>query len=239
MLKSIAVSSIAVYFLTGIALANEADDVWINITETSGTQWRAKSGTGSIANFGKKKNNAYHYIYQKSDKINETHQVARLYVELESCKKGYGYIYYNDMQNNYIGMDMFVRFGTTVGDALGTMACTSWDIATGKTSLMDKADSWKVAAVAKQSGNKYSINSNMTRKINYANKPSISILFSYENIAEKKVNYGEYVIHLSDCKQGYGVVYERDFTGKLVSKNDVVLNGDSVLSATATAICSL
>lgn len=229
--------SIPLVLIGGSVLADEENSDWLKIDFTDQQEWYGKKGSGSIANLGEKKNNAYSYVIQISNKKDKTHKYSKVFVELASCKKGYGYVYYNTMDGEFTGKDRFVRFGGTIADSLGSMACHSWDLATGKTSLANNGNAWEVVAVAATTGNKHSIQNNSVRKINYNNKPAVSALYSYFNVAKNTTDYSEYVISLSDCKRGYGVAYELDFDGKLRHKSDIALSGDSVLSATISAVC--
>lgn len=238
MKTKIIASTLSSLLICGAAFADEIGEDWLEVASTSEFQWLGKKKSGEFTTLDNKKNNAYRYVIQKLDKKEKTYQYSQVIVELNACKKGYGYVYYNNMEGKYTGHGAFVRFGPTVADALGTMACLSWDHDTGKQSMVAKENAWEEVAVAGKSGNKWSLKNDTVRKVSYNNKPAVSVLFSYQSIAKKTVEYNEFVFLLSDCKRGYGVAYEQDFNGKLVEKNDVVLNGDSVLSSTITALCS-
>ncbi len=237
MLDKIALFSISWILLSGSVLASEAGEDWLQVANTDQSEWLGKKGSGTVANLGDKKSNAYSYVVQISNKKEKTYQYSKVVVDLSSCKKGYGYVYYNTMDGTFTGKDRFVRFGPTVADALGGMACHSWDLGTGKPSLVNKGDTWEVVAEAAETGNKYSIKTDAIRKSNYNNKPAVFALYSYQQVKKDKTSYGEYVVELASCQRGYGVAYELDFDGKLVDKTDVVLNGNSVLSATVSEIC--
>jgi hypothetical protein len=222
----------------GAWAAEAADERWVEIASTDKAQWLGKKGSGDVANLGKQKGNAYSYVYQVSNKKDKTYEYKQLFVELSSCKKSYGYVYYNGMDGEFLGKDGFVRFGTTVADALGSMACTSWDQKTGKVSRADQGDTWEVVASAAESGNKYALKADTVRKTAYNNKPAVAALYSYEDVKNKTVTYGEYVFPLADCKRGFGVAYSLNFDGELLYKSDIALDGDSVLSATISALCA-
>jgi hypothetical protein len=225
------------FFVQG-TWASETDESWVEIINTTNSKWLAKKGSGRLTNLDKQKNNGYVYAYEVSNKKDGTSKYSQLVVKLESCKKGYGHIYYNSMDGEFTGKDGFVRFGPTVGDALGSMACTSWDQRTGKVSLENKGDTWEVVASAENSGDKYALKGDTVQKIRYNNKQAVSALYGYNDIQNNKFSYGEYVISLEDCKRGFGVVHELDFDGKLISKTDIVRDGKSMLSAMVSALCS-
>jgi hypothetical protein len=238
MSKSYRVFVFSCLLLTQGAWAADTDERWVEIVSTANAQWLAKKGSGGVANLDKQKNNAYTYAYQVSNKKDKTFEYKQLYVDLKSCKKGYGHVYYNSMEGEFKGKDAFVRFGPTVADFLGSTACDSWDQDTGKDSMENKSDAWEVVATAAESGNKYALKAATVHKTSYNNKPAASVLYRYENVKEAKFFYGEYVVSLADCKRGLGVAYNLDFDGELVSKTDIVLGGDSVLSATISALCA-
>lgn len=221
----------------GASAAEAADERWVEIASTDKAQWLGKKGSGNVANLGKQKGNAYSYVYQVSNKKDKTFEYKQLFVELTSCKKGYGYVYYNSMEGEFLGKDAFVRFGATVADALGSMACTSWDQKTGKPSRADQGDTWEVVASAVETGNKYALKTDTVRTTVYNKKPSVAVLYSYEDVKNNTVSYGEYVFPLADCKRGFGVAYSLNFDGEQLYKTDLALDGDSVLSATISALC--
>ncbi|KAF1029171.1 MAG: hypothetical protein GAK40_00621 [Burkholderia plantarii] len=142
------------------------------------------------------------------------------------------------MQGIYTGHDAFVRFGPTVADALGTMARTSWDTATGKVSRNNTDQPWQAAATAKQSGEKYALKADTVRKRSYNGKPAITALYSDNDVQANTTYYSEYVMASADCRKGFGTIYELDFSGALKSKYDVAVNGNSVIANIADSLCS-
>jgi hypothetical protein len=224
-------------FLTNIVWADDAGGDWLTIAESSSSLWQGKKASGHITNVGDKKSNGYVYVYQVEDKETKRYEYGEAVVLLDACTKGYGYVYYNDMQGTYTGKDAFVRFGSTVADGLGTMACTSWDNDTGKVSRQDNANGWEPAAEAKESGEKYSLKTDTVRKRSYNGKPAITALYSDHDVHAHLTTYREYVIAASDCRRGFGTIYELDFDGALSEKHDIALNGDSVISGIADTLC--
>jgi hypothetical protein len=217
--------------------ADDAGGDWVNITESSSSLWQGKKASGHITNVDGKKNAGYEYVYQVEHKETKRYEYGEAVVLLDACKRGYGYVYYNDMQGKYTGKDAFVRFGSTVADGLGTMACTSWDNGTGKVSRQDSGNGWELATEAKQSGDKFFLKTDTVRKRSYNGKPAISALYSNNDVHADSTTYSEYVIAASDCAKGFGTIYELDFDGALSSKYDVALNGNSVISSIAGTLC--
>jgi hypothetical protein len=228
---------LASILLTNTVWADDAGGDWVNITESSSTLWQGKKESGHLTNVDGKKNTGYKYVYQVEDKQTKRYEYGQAVVLLDACKNGYGYVYYNDMQGNYTGKDAFVRFGSTVADELGSMACTSWDNDTGKVSRLDKGNGWELAAEAKQSGEKYFLKTDTVHKRSYNGNPAIIALYSDNDVHSNSTTYSEYVIAASDCGRGFGTIYELDFDGALSDKFDVALNGDSVISSIAGTLC--
>ncbi len=222
---------------SNLAWADEAAGDWINIAETAKSVWEAKRGSGGVTGLDGKKNNAYSYVYQIGNKNKKTYEYGQIFVKLDACRKGYGYIYYNDMQGVYTGKDVFVRFGSTVGDALGSVACDAWDKDLKQVSREEKSDAWEVAAEAEKTDRKYSLKTDTVRKRPYNGKPAISALSSTFDPAANQTDYAEYVIAVSDCKRGFGTIHELDFEGAFQRKFDVVLSGNSVIASVANKLC--
>jgi hypothetical protein len=223
--------------LVNAVWAEDAGD-WVNITESSKVVWQGKRGSGHITNVDGKKNTGYRYVYQLKNKQANKYEYGQAVVLLNACKKGYGYVYYNDMEGNFTSKDGFVRFGPTVADDLGSMACTSWDNDTGKVSRRDGGDVWEMAATVKESGDEYFLKKDTVRKLTYKGKPAISALVRFHNLRDNTSTYNEDVIAAADCHEQFGTLYLLDFDGALSDKIDVALNGDSVGSNLAGALCS-
>ncbi|VVE68937.1 hypothetical protein PAN31117_03159 [Pandoraea anapnoica] len=219
------------------AHADEAGD-WMTVAETPKSVWQGKRGSGSMTNVDGKKNNGYKYLYQKKNKTNNTYDYGQAVVLLEACRKGYGFVYYNGMEGQYVSKDQFVRFGPTVADNIGSMACLSWDNETGQISLAEKKDAWEFIASVKDSGNKVYLKNDTARKRTYKGKPSVSILSRFDNLRDNTFDYNEVIIASSDCERGYGTLYELNFDGGVSDKWDIALNGKSVASAVGDAVCS-
>lgn len=229
------------FLLINPAWSQEKDKVeqdWISITETSEYHWYAKQGSGQVADLDNAKNSAYTYVYQQKNKQKNSYSYGKVFIKLSACRNGYGYIYYNDMQGKFVNKNAFVRFGNTVADNIGSMACLSWDENTKKVSRQATDDAWELAATAKQSGANYYIKKDTARKRTYNGKPAVTALYGYEDVKAKTVSYSEYVITTADCGQGYGTIFELDFDGTLVDKNDIALSGNSVIAAVAQNLCS-
>lgn len=226
-----------IFFSIG-ANASEKKDDWIEVANSGKNTWLAKKRTGSIGNLDDKKDSSYSYVVQKIDKKNEAIEYFKAVVELNSCKKGYGNVYYNSLEGKFLSKGQFVRPGTTVNDALGEMACYSWEKDTGKQSKFQTNDQWLTVATSKKSGVKYSIKNDTFYKTKYKNIPSISGLYRVQDSEKDETLYSELLISISDCKRGYGTIFDFDFSGNLKDKYDIVIDGDSVIATTATAICN-
>jgi hypothetical protein len=237
MWKKSVLAVLASTLLSSVAWADEPVSDWINVAETSKFTWEAKRGSGDIASMDGKKNTAYSFVYQTGNKDKKTYEYGKIFVKLESCRKGYGYIYYNSLEGQYTGKDEFVRFGGTVADALGSIACNAWDNDTKQVSLVDKGDTWEVAAEAEKTNRKYSLKTDTVRKRNYNGKPAIAALSSDFDPSVNRTYYSEYVLPTSDCSRGFGTVHELDFEGVLKQKYDFVLSGSSVIASIASKLC--
>lgn len=225
--------------LTSNVQAEEAVADWITVTESTGFLWQGKKGSGALTNVDGKKNTGYMYVYQTQNKKNNTYEYGQIFVKLESCRRGYGYVYYNDMDGAYKGKDGFVRFGPTVADGLGSMACTSWDLDTGKESRKDDGNRWELAAEASQSGAKYSVKPDTLRKHTLNGKPVMVVLYSDYDVKAERTSYGEYAFTSSDCSKGFGTIFELDFNGTQTAKHNFALNGSSVMSGIANTLCKI
>lgn len=228
--------------LIGVAVvhsAGAADQAnWITAAESPGYLWQAKKGSGSLMNVDGKKSTGYSFLYQVKNKSNNTYEYGQAFVMLESCKKGFGYVYYNGMEAQFRGKDAYVRFGPTVADNLGSLACMSWDEDTGKVSRQDKDNVWEQAAKAAQSGNRYMLKTDTVQRRNFKGKPSISALSRFDNVGKNTFSYSEYVIAVADCQKGFGTIYELNFDGAVIDKSDVALDGNSVISTFSGALCN-
>jgi hypothetical protein len=60
---------------------------------------------------------------------------------------------------------------------IGSMACTSWDNETGKSSKENVGDIWELVATSKQSGDEYHFKKDTVRKRSYNGSPAISTLW--------------------------------------------------------------
>lgn len=218
------------------ACAEESGD-WITVAETPKSVWQGKRASGSMANVDGKKNNGYKFLYQIKDKSKNTYKYGQALVLLDACRKGYGFVYYNGMEGQFVSKDQFVRFGPTVADSIGTSACTGWDEDTGKTSLADQKNAWEFVTSVKSSGNKVYLKNDTAHKRAFKGKPSISILSRFDNLRDNTYDYNEVVMASSDCERGYGTLYELNFEGGVTDKWDIALNGDSVASAIGDAVC--
>ncbi|MCG9082360.1 hypothetical protein [Laribacter hongkongensis] len=232
-----ALAVLANILLANTVWADEATEDWFNIAESSSYRWQGKIKSGSLTSINNKKNNGYVYVYQVENKQTKRYEYGKVAVFLEACRKGYGYVYYNNMRDEYTGKDAFVRFGPTIADKLGTTSCLSWDNDTGKVSGQDNGNGWELAAEASQSGSKYFLKRDTVRNRNYNGKPAIAAVHGKNDVRADTTSYSEYIIATSDCKKGFGTIYQLDFDGTLRDKSDVALNGDSVISGIASTLC--
>ncbi|WP_215780707.1 hypothetical protein [Paludibacterium sp. B53371] len=217
--------------------AEETDSSWVTITESSNTVWQGKKLSGHLTRVDGKKNAGYVYVYQVKDKQKDTYEFGQVVVLLDTCRKGYGYLFYNDMQGKFTGKDEFVRYGKTVADNLGSMACTSWDNSTGKISHAENGDKWQLVVTATQSRNEYSILPDTVRRRTFGGKPAIAALLSLKDVQADTTTYNEYVMATADCQRGYGTIRTLNFDGAVREQYDVALNGSSVIAAIADTLC--
>lgn len=68
-------------------------------------------------------------------------------------------------------------------------------------------------------------------------KPVVTGLFGYKDVKKDRTDYNVYAMPVSDCKRGFGTIFELDFAGRQVGKSDVALDGQSMSSAVATTLC--
>ncbi|MDC7707710.1 hypothetical protein [Vogesella indigofera] len=232
-----ALTVLANILLANTVLADEATDGWFNIAESSSHRWQGKLESGSFTNINGKKNNGYVYVYQVENKQTKSYEYGKAVVFLEACRKGYGYVYYNNMKDEYTGKDAFVRFGATIADNIGATACRSWDDGTGKVSGQDNGNGWELVAEASQSGEKYFLMRGTVRNRSYKGKSAITAVHGNNDVRAGTTTYSEYIIATADCKKGFGTIYQLDFDGTLRNKFDVALNGNSVISSIASKLC--
>lgn len=121
---------------------------------------------------------------------------------------------------------------------LGTAACFSWDENTGKVSREDIAGVWELAAEATKTGNRFYLKSDTVSKRIYNRNHAITGLVGYKNVNLETTEYTEYLIKTSDCKNGYGIIYELDFNDKLIGKHDIALDGSSVIAKITSTLCA-
>jgi hypothetical protein len=222
---------------SNVALA-DSDGDWIPVADSSKDSYQAKQGSGHVTTVDKKKNSGYVYVYQHTIKADNTIHYGEAVVMLADCHKGYGYVIYNDMNGQYTGKDMFVRFGKTIADHLGSTACTSFDSETGKASSQNDG-SWKLVAKSQDKpGKEIYIKENTFRRRMYKGQQSASILERFEDLSEDSSIYHEVIIPVNDCQRGFGTMYKLNFDGELAYKTDIALHGDSVGAAVADEICS-
>lgn len=223
--------------LPSVVQAGEPAVEWIDFTESADFSWSARNNSASFIDVDGKKSAAYGYAYQKLDKKERTYAYGQVFVMLNECRNGYGHVVYNDTAGALSGKDQFVRNGSTVADDLGTMACMLWDKRSGKVSAQEKPDTWMVAAQTPQEDLKLSIKVDTIRKQNHDGKLAITALHSEYNATDRITNYGVYAFHVAACKKGMGKLYILDFDGKLTAKLDVALDGKSLGSGVASALC--
>lgn len=238
MSRKAVLAALASALLANTVWADESGGDWVNVAETSSTLWEGKKGSGHVTMLDGKKNAGYAYVYQIKNKQKNTYEYGQVVIDLDSCRKGYGFIYYNDMQGKYTGKDTFVRFNSTVADNLGSTACLSWDSDTGKVSRQNNGDAWEAVTESDQSRYRYSLKTDTVRKRTYNGKPAISALYSDFDKTANQTTYNDYVIATSDCARGFGTIYQLDFDGKSTGKYDVALNGSSVIAVIANTLCS-
>ncbi len=231
----------AVAIVLSLGLANfvhaENNSEWLPITSTAEYEWYGKLESGSVTNVDNKKNNGYAYVFQKTEKNSKKITYGKVVVLLEACKKGYGYIYFNDLAGNFDSRAQFVRFGNTVGDALGTMACTSWDNDTKKVSMQAQENAWEEVAKSEDGEIELYIKKDTFRKIDHKGKKSISILRASYKPKKEWTDYHEMIAHISDCKTGYGKAYYLNFDRQEAFSSDYVVGGDSIGAAAVTELC--
>lgn len=233
-----------VFFISGLlicssAIAQQSSPEWISVAGASDLSWELQKGSGNISTFNGKPKSSVSYVLQKTNKKSNTYTYEKVFVELESCKRGYGHNNYNTMEGEFKSKDQFVRFGPTVADQIGTTACSIWDNITGKPSRVANNDSWKVVSTGEKSGDTFSIKVDTIRKKKFKKNPSLSVLKKFYQAVGAKHYYTELVFSVDGCKNGVGTAYELDFDGTVTNKFDVALNGKSMDSAVVNALCNM
>lgn len=231
-------------FLIGLlistsAVAQKENSDWIPITEIEGLSWEGQKGSGFVSTFNGKPKSSVSYVLQKTNKKNNSYTYEKVFVEIESCKRGYGFVYYNTMEGEYKRRDQFVRFGPTVADSIGSEACK---VAQGYSVIPPMAnnkDTWKVVATAEKVGDTISLKADTVRNKTYKKNKVVSALKRYYASADGKFYYTELIYSVAGCKNGVGTAYELDFDGNLINKSDVALKGNSIISATVNSMCSM
>lgn len=238
MIKIKTLALISALTLASKGWANDESDNWFEIASTKDFKWHGQKASGSLTSLDGKKDTGYRYLLQETNNASNKLTYSQAIVTLSSCKQGYGYVIFNNMQGKFTGRDQYVRFGSTVADSLGTTACDGWDQQTGKVSRAKEDDVWIMAARSKDLENEFWVNTGTIMKTTYKSKPAISALSAFHDKKTGKTSYGVYAILQSDCKRGYGTINEQDFDGKLVGSSDVSLQGNSLIAATASVICN-
>lgn len=238
MIKIKTLALISALTLASTAWANDEDENWFEITSTKDFKWHGQKASGSLTSLDGKKDTGYRYILQETNNASRKLTYSQVIVTLSSCKQGYGYVIYNNMQGEFTRKAQYVRFGPTVTDELGTTACAGWDLQTGKVSREVEDNEWILAARSKDHGDELYVNTRTIKKTTYKSKPAISALSAFNEKKTSKTLYGVYAILQSDCKRGFGTIHEQDFDGKLVGSSDVSLQGNSLIAATANVICN-
>lgn len=217
----------------------QSDNKWFDITSTTNFKWEGKVGSGDMASVDGKKNAAYLYVYQRTDKKNDKILLRNLFVSIRDCQRGYGLTVHNSLDGEFDAKDNFVRNGPTVADALGTVACNGLDESKGVTPPAASAMRWESVTTSKDGQKAYHLLSGSEKKTAYNKQPAISVLLREENKQKNSNLYYEYTIPRSDCQRGHGKSYFLDFTGKLDFSADFAREGSSVNSAVSDAVCAL
>lgn len=160
MIKIKTLALISALTLASTAWANNEDENWFEITSTKDFKWHGQKASGSLTALDGKKDVAYRYILQETNNASRKLTYSQAAVTLTSCKQGYGYVIYNDMQGKFTGKAQYVRFGSTVTDHLGTAACYGWDLTTGKVSRASEDDNWFMTARSKDHDDEFWVNAN-------------------------------------------------------------------------------
>lgn len=239
MIKKINLLFVAGLMISSSAIAQKENSDWIPITEIEGQSWEGQKGSGFISTFNGKPKSSISYVLQKTNKRSNTYTYEKVYVEIESCKRGYGFVYYNTMEGEYKRRDQFVRFGPTVADSIGTQACSvakEYDVIPP---VANNKDTWKIVATAEKGGDSISLKSDTVRKKNFKKNQSVSALKRFYAAADDKYYYTELIYSVAGCKNGVGTAYELDFDGNLINKTDVAIKGNSIISATVNSMCGM
>lgn len=220
--------------------ADEADSKWFKITNTATNEYHGKTGSGKMFNVGGKKDNAYGFVLQSTDKSTNKVAYENVFTTLDDCKRGFGFVFYNDTEGNYIRKAQFVRYGQTTTDAIGTTACSGWDHRTKVVSLAEPDKAWQEITTAVKSGGIFSAKvGSLNTKRNYKGSTYRSALIAFDH--DDKVVYSEYLIPVKACVNGIGIgkAYEVDFEGVQKDAFDFDIDGKSVGSMIANSICKM
>lgn len=225
-------------FLIQSTCASETDDFWIETVQDADVRYRIKRNSGRYFDIDKQKKVGFGYDFEFLNKQAGSVEYGRVFVRIDSCKRGYGSVYFSNVGGDLIGKGEFVRFGETRSSVLGSSVCRSWETRSGTTSMKKGDGNWEVVATAEITGDKLALKKDTVRKIKYGGEQAVSVLYRFDSIKADTLSYGEYVISLEGCRRGSGVVYELDFDGKVTTKTGIVLNGQSMLSKAITALCA-
>lgn len=228
---------IAALLAPGAAFANDSNDDWVVIAEGAESLWYGKKASGHFVNVAGGKNNGYAFVYQMERTQENKVKYGKIFVEIAQCKNGYGHIVSNSMKGEFESKSAFVRFGPTIADYLGSAACDAWDRETGKVSRVNDVKSWQQVAISDDNRTKYFIKFDTIRKKTNSKVPSIAGLLSEKELDADTIKYKEVLMGLSDCRNGYGTLYIMDVEGVFEGKLDVALNGKSIASSIAGALC--
>lgn len=237
---ALAISASAAAMHAPVFAADDADSKWFKVTYSTTHEYHGKTGSGTLFNVGGKKDNAYGFVLQSTEKSTNKLTYENVFTTLDDCRRGFGFVVYNDTEGNFIRKAQFVRYGQTVTDAIGTGACSGWDHRTKVVSLPEPDKAWQEVATAVKSGGIFSAKvGSLNTKRNYKGSTYRSALIAYDH--ENKVVYSEYLIPVKACvnRIGIGKAYEVDFEGVQKDAFDFDIDGKSVGSMIANSICKM
>lgn len=218
--------------------APPADSGWLKLAETAQYEWQGKLDTGVLISVDGRKNAGYQFVYQRVDKTRQQYSVGKVFVVTESCRAGYGHLYYADMAGNSDSKHAFVRFGQSVADLMATAACHSWDQQTGKASLVDREDAWAVVIKSADGDQAYSARAASMRRVTHRGQKLTAMLYAEADLKRNTWEYDELAVAPAECKRGYGKAYWLGFDGKETLSFDYAIGGQSVGASMAEYPCA-
>lgn len=215
-----------------------SSEKWVLVEETDERLWSGKKGSLVFLKLRSKTDDAVGYIVELTEKISGNRTYRRAVVELSACANGYGYFYQYNMEGELVQTDPFFRYGDFAPSALADIACRTAENTEGR--IIPKSRNMASVLVAKSEDMAAEVYlAGSVLRSRHKEVPAFSGLMWIAHKDLSRPDYSEYFVSQSDCNQGSGMLYQYDFDRSLKYSNDFVVDGRSLISITATAICSL